>query len=483
MDSHEIDDDVVYLDVIANPAPQWLRLELPHCVPAFWLDPITDFVGVVVAILEPDPPEAAILQVLQLDQNLQFEVALDPRLDRHFDSLALQRAAKAFGCLSAQIALARRMPVSRNPNKNNQYDDQNLQAAEWAGAPMKTQRTSIGSWEDEMLLTPTKTKEVPIFEWKNSSKNGGRDIGRDADSARRMLATIQELKRTGHTRPLCPPPSDWKARVGDLLYSFPNFASVVKTMVRTHLVMMDKNEPHRLAPVLLVGQPGIGKTYFANALAQTLGLPNAMFISMAGETNGSALAGSSTFWANSSPGKLFETLAWGANQSTPPANPLVVLDEIDKISVGQYNPLGALYGLLEEDTAKVFQDQSLDISIDARHVRFVCTANDVSLIPEPLLTRMVVFHIDPPSTKQLRVVIQNIYEGLISRLQTPMSNSLSEEVVQAALMLNPRESKVRLECAIASAITEDRAYLKLSDWPDIPSATSQANRRSIGFTA
>jgi MoxR-like ATPase len=236
--------------------------------------------------------------------------------------------------------------------------------------------------------------------------------------------------------------------------------------------------------VLLVGQPGIGKTYFANALAQTLGLPDAMFISLAGETNGSALGGSSTFWSNSSPGKLFETLAWGHNQTKPPANPLVILDEIDKISVGHYNPLAALYSLLEEDTAKVFKDQSLsDLTIDTRFVRYVCTANTVTLIPEPLLTRMVVFHIDPPSTEQLRGVIQNIYEGLISRLQTPMRNTLPEEVVQAALMLNPREAKIRLECAIASAISEDRDCVKLSDWPDIPSANSQITRRSIGFTA
>lgn len=247
MESHETDDDVVYLDVIANPAPQWLRLELPHCVPAFWLDPITDFIAVVVAILEPDAPDTALLQVRPIDQNLKFEVALDPRLDRDFDLLALQHAAKAFGGLSAQIASARRIPIPKDPSKSNAADDQNLQAAGWSETPMKSQRMSIGPETDERLLTPTQTKEVPIFKWKSSSKNGGRDIGRDADSARRMLATIQELKRTGHTRPLCPPPPDWKTRVDDLVAKFPNFASVVRLMVRTHLVMLEKNEPHRLS--------------------------------------------------------------------------------------------------------------------------------------------------------------------------------------------------------------------------------------------
>jgi ATP-dependent Lon protease len=209
-----------------------------------------------------------------------------------------------------------------------------------------------------------------------------------------------------------------------------------------------------------------------------------MFISMAGETNGSALGGSSIFWANSSPGRLFEVLAWGDNQTSPPANPLVLLDEIDKVDIERYNPIGALYSLLEEETAAKFKDQSLpDVVIDARHVRFIATANDVTKIPEPLLSRMIVFHIDPPSPEQLRGVILSIYKSLIDRLQVSMHHALPEEVVQAALTLSPREVKVRIECAIATAISEDRDCVQISDWPDVPTASQQTTRRSIGFTS
>lgn len=486
MENYENDrDDDVYTDAIANPAPEWLRLELPHRVPSYWLDPITEFMGVVVAMLEPDPPETAILLVRQVDQRLQFSVDLDPRLDRSLDLKALQSTSKAFESLSAQIASARRLPVTKDPSKNNGDDGQDLHPAGWTEAPMIRQRKSVGSEMDERLLSPTKTKDVSIFQWKIATqKDGGKDIGRDAESAKRMLSTIQELRRTGHTRPLCSPPIDWRDRVDAVVAKFPNFKSVIQVVVRPHLAMMEKNGTHRHSPVLLVGLPGIGKTYFANALANTFGFQNAMFISLASETNGSSLGGSSIFWSNSSPGKLFETLAWGDNRSSPPANPLVVLDEIDKVEVERYNPLGALYTLLEEETAATFRDQSLpDVVIDATHVRFIATANDVTKIPGPLLSRMIVFHIDPPSPEQLRGVILAIYQSLIGRLRVHMHNSLPEEVVQAALMLSPREAKIRIECAIASAISEDRDCVQLSDWPDVPSASQQVTRRSIGFTS
>jgi MoxR-like ATPase len=235
--------------------------------------------------------------------------------------------------------------------------------------------------------------------------------------------------------------------------------------------------------VLLVGPPGIGKTYFANAVAQTLGLQDALFIQMAGETNGSSLGGSSTFWHNSSPGKLFELLAWGDGRNAASANPVVVLDEVDKVHENQHNPLGALYSLLEEETSKKFQDQSLtDVLIDCSHVRFYCSANNLDLIPEPLLNRMMVFNIDLPSPEQLRDVIQNIYRGIIKRLRTRMHHELPAEVIEAALLLNPRAAKIRIECAVAMVISKGRTQMVLSDWPDVPMASQPKARRGIGFT-
>ena len=477
-------DDDAYTDVLGNPAPEWLTLELPHRVPSYWLDPIIDFMSVAVAILEPDAPETAIVRVERTKQCLQFTVELDPRLDRAQDVKALLAAAQAFKCLSEKIVSLHRALASQDTGASDGVEELNSPAKGCKQAPMVSHSDGNESEYLEKTLSPVKAKYVSVFSWKVDGRDdGGIKIGRDAESAKRMQHTIQELKRTGPTRPLCPPPTDWRDKVDSLVAKFPNFKSVVQVVVRPHLAMMEKNGTHRHSPVLLVGRPGIGKTYFANALANTFGLQGAMFISLASETNGSSLGGSSTFWSNSSPGKLFETLAWGDGRGTPPANPLVVLDEIDKVEVERYNPLGALYTLLEEETAATFSDASLtDLVICASHVRFVATANDITKVPEPLLSRMFVCHIDPPSPEQLRGVILAIYQSLVDRLNFPLPHSLPEEVVQAALMLSPREAKVRIECAIASAISEGRDCVQLTDWPDVPTASQQVTRRSIGFT-
>ena len=79
------------------------------------------------------------------------------------------------------------------------------------------------------------------------------------------------------------------------------------------------------------------------------------------------------------------------------ANPVMVVDEIDKArSEHAYDPLGALYSLLEIDTAGAFTDEFAEVAIDASQVIWVATANDEREIAEPILNRMNVFEIVAP---------------------------------------------------------------------------------------
>ena len=131
--------------------------------------------------------------------------------------------------------------------------------------------------------------------------------------------------------------------------------------------------------MLLLGEPGIGKTHFARKIAQLLGTGYG-FVPMSSLTAGWVLSGASSQWKNAKPGKVFDTFLNGDY-----ANPVIVVDEIDKASAdGQYDPLGALYELLEIETATRFVDEFVEVPIDASGAVWLATANDAARIPEPL---------------------------------------------------------------------------------------------------
>ena len=162
--------------------------------------------------------------------------------------------------------------------------------------------------------------------------------------------------------------------------------------------------------MLLLGPPGIGKTHFARRVSQLLGT-GLGFISMSSLTAGWVLSGASSQWKGARPGKIFETLVDGAY-----ANPVMVVDEIDKArGEHAYDPLGALYGLLEHDTAGTFVDEFAEVSIDASQVIWVATANDDRAIPEPILNRMNVFEVQPPDRDAARAIALRLYRSIRCR--------------------------------------------------------------------
>src|SRR3954470_3002807 len=141
-----------------------------------------------------------------------------------------------------------------------------------------------------------------------------------------------------------------------LFDELPNFTEVLED-VRKHLSLcIDSEDSIELPPMLLLGEPGIGKTHFARKLAALLGTGYG-FVPMSSLTAGWVLSGASSQWKNAKPGKVFDTFLNGEY-----ANPVIVVDELDKASSdGQYDPLGALYELLESDTAGRFVDEFVEV--------------------------------------------------------------------------------------------------------------------------
>ena len=253
----------------------------------------------------------------------------------------------------------------------------------------------------------------------------------------------------------------------------PNFTAVLDDVKRQLALCQDSRDALEITPMLLLGPPGIGKTHFAREVAQLLGT-GLGFISMSSLTAGWVLSGASSQWKGARPGKVFETLVDGAY-----ANPVMVVDEIDKARAEHaYDPLGALYSLLEHDTAGAFTDEFAEVAIDASQVIWVATANDERSIPEPILNRMNVFEIEAPDPDAARAIALRLYQKLRSGhgWGQRFDEEPSDAVLERMSVLAPREMRRAWMTAFGNARLAGRGAIELAD---LPGAGSK--RQPIGF--
>ncbi len=253
----------------------------------------------------------------------------------------------------------------------------------------------------------------------------------------------------------------------------PNFTDALDDVRRHVALASDSRDGLEVTPMLLLGPPGIGKTHFAKKLADLLGTGMSL-VPMSSMTAGWLLSGSSSQWKGAKPGKVFEALVDGHY-----ANPVLVVDEIDKASAdAQYDPLGALYSLLEHDTAHAFVDEFAEVAIDASQVIWITTANDERSIPEPILNRMNVFEIEPPSPEEARRIARNLYRAIRGEHDWGrlLADEPADDVLDHLATLAPREMRRALMTGFGNARLARREEVRVDDLP-----RANAAKTRMGF--
>ena len=228
----------------------------------------------------------------------------------------------------------------------------------------------------------------------------------------------------------------------------------------------------RLRPILLTGEPGVGKTQFALKLAEMFGVPMQKWSAGSSQAN-FQLTGGDSAWRNARPGMIFDMLA-----KSGAATPVLVLDEVDKIGDdGRYPITPVLLDLLEAETARTFQDTFLRMPFDASRVICVLTANDIDAVPPALLSRVEVFDIRAPDPEQRRQIIL----AEVQRLRRATGRRIELDIYAAEALaersdLDLRKTHRLVQDAFATAMASGKLIA-------VPVMPKRVGAPPIGFVA
>jgi ATP-dependent Lon protease len=178
---------------------------------------------------------------------------------------------------------------------------------------------------------------------------------------------------------------------------FPHLLSEVDIALRS---------PHPLR-LLLVGDPGAGKTSFGRALAGALGL-HSMLYSAAGVADG-AFGGTSAQWASSRMSVPLQLIV-----RSHAANPIMIVDELDKVDLDRRNGslADSLLGFLEPSSAQRLMDLALEVEVDLSHVGYIATANDLDSVPAMLRDRFKIVRVPLPELVHLPALTEHLLTDL-----------------------------------------------------------------------
>ena len=214
----------------------------------------------------------------------------------------------------------------------------------------------------------------------------------------------------------------------------------VKKRIIQQIAVMNLKKEQSGSILLFVGAPGTGKTSIGKSIAKSLGREYVR-VSLGGVRDEADIRGHRRTYIGAMPGRIMDAI----NKSGV-TNPVMVLDEIDKLSQS-YNgdPASALLEVLDPEQNNTFTDHYMNVPYDLSDVMFICTANSIDTIPEPLLNRMEVINFTgyTPDDK-LKIARKHLLPKAMSSMGiSEDALNVSDEVLETLIEEYTREAGVR----------------------------------------
>lgn len=214
----------------------------------------------------------------------------------------------------------------------------------------------------------------------------------------------------------------------------------VKTRILEHVAVLKMSGQRRGGILALAGPPGVGKTSLGQSIADGLGRP-LVRIALGGVRDEAEIRGHRRTYVGALPGRILSGI-----RKAGVKNPVVLLDEIDKLGQGwQGSPEAALLEVLDPEQNKHFTDHYLDLPFDLSEVLFICTANGLQALSAPLLDRLEVVEVAGYTRKEKRHIARNHLwpSQLLRHGMVETGPTLGDETLDALIAGFTREAGVR----------------------------------------